>query len=187
MNPSEPRDGWQASGVQLAGLLKRVRAQGLETAVLEKCSPATRAAFQNPYATTWHAGPLLAEFSMALVRSSSTALFEQLNYEMARDSFGPIVGSLMQVAMAVFGRSPATLLSKLGQAAGQGLRGVPIVWTAQGERGGELRITYPGGIEKEVEFAWRGVLRFLGELAKTPITVKRVDIDGGAFEFQLEW
>jgi hypothetical protein len=179
---------WEASNLQIAGLLRAAKAKGLAEAALARCGPQAQAIFAQPYSARWHPGPLLTEFSMALIACSSTAVFEELNYEMTRTSFGPIVKPLLQVVMAISGRSPATLLSRLEQSAAQGLKGVAITWTPSGPAGGRVTVVYPHGLPPEVQFAWRGVFRFVGELAGAPVTVRSVSVSAaGAFDFELGW
>lgn len=180
-------DTWEASAVQLSGLLKQAQGRGLAEAVLARCSPATRAAFENPHVSRWHPGPALAEFSEALVEVAGAATLEAINFEMSRASFGPILRPMLQVTLALTGRSPATLLSRMPASISQAVRGVDCTWTALGPASGVLAFHYPGGISRNAEHSWRGALRFVGELAGATLRVDRVEHVGGRLAFTVSW
>lgn len=179
---------WEANAVQLAGLAKQAKARGLLEGTLARCSPATRNAFENPYAARWHPGTVLAEFSEALLALSDPATFEALNYDMSKDSFGPILRPMVQVAMTITGRSPSTILSRVPASIAPAVRNVTSTWEPEGTHGGALSFTYPSDISRNSELAWRGVIRFIGELSGQPLRVTRLDfIASRTLRFSLAW
>lgn len=170
---------WQASSVQVAGLMKQVHARGLAEQVLAKCSDDTRRAFTSPYSTRWHSGTVLVEFSEAIVAVAGSKTFGDMNYDMTRASFGPILGPMLQVALAITGRTPATLLARMPQAIESALKNVQVTWESTGATSGTLRFVYPCDIRPDTLHAWLGALRFIEELSGTTLRFEeqRVEID----------
>ena len=179
---------WEASSVQLAGVIKQAKARGLLEKALEKCTPATRAVLENPYSARWHPGSVLADFSEALMTVSDAATFEALNYDMAKASFGPILRPMVQVALALTGRSPATVLSRVPASLEPVVRNVSCVWASDGKNGGMLTFSYPSDVSPNSEFAWRGAIRFIGDLSGQTLRVTKLDFIGGrTLKFTLAW
>ncbi|MFO0600620.1 MAG: hypothetical protein U0228_35255 [Myxococcaceae bacterium] len=172
-------EDWQASSVQIAGLKKQLDARGLTEKVLARCSPQTQAVMRDAYRARWHAGTVLVEVSMSIVTELGEDGFAQLNYEMTRASFGPILRPMLQVALALTGRTPATVLSRVPAAVQTALKNVTITWTANGARAGTLEFIYPCDIHTETLSAWLGAMRFVEELCGQPLTwdEKRVERD----------
>jgi len=179
---------WEASAVQLAGLSKQAKARGLYEPALARCSAQTREAFANLYGARWHPSAVLAEFSEALLAVSDATVFEAINYDMAKASFGPILRPMVQVAFAITGRSPATILSRVPDSLAPAVRNVVGVWAPEGKSGGTLSFTYPTDISPNSELAWRGVIRFIAELSGQAIRVTKLDfIAGRTLRFSLAW
>lgn len=180
--------GWEASSVQLAGILKQVKARGLLEKALGKCAPASRAVLENPYSARWHPGAVLADLSEALIAVSDAATFEAINYDMAKASFGPILRPMVQVALALTGRSPATVLARVPASLEPAVRNVSCVWAPEGKNGGALTFSYPSDVSRNSEFAWRGAIRFVGDLSGQPIRVTKLDFSAGrTLKFTLAW
>lgn len=179
---------WEASSVQLAGIAKQAQARGLFDKALARCAPQTQQAFRNPYDARWHPGAVLSDFSEALLAISDAATFEAINFDMAKASFGPILRPVIQVAMAITGRSPATILARVPASVAPAVKNVGCVWEPQGKSGGALSFTYPRDISPNSELAWRGALRFIAELSGQPVRVEKVDfIAQRTLRFVLAW
>ena len=179
---------WQASAVQLTGLWKQIVKRGLEAKVRAHLSAATQAAIENPWSTRWHPGDVLSDLSCGIVDELGAEGFADLNYDMTRESFGPIIRPLITVALALTGRSAGTVFARVPSGASSALQNVDITWKETGARTGTLGFVYPTPIRPETEFAWRGALRALSELAGAPATVAKVELrDGHALYFDLAW
>ncbi|MDP1829462.1 MAG: hypothetical protein Q8L48_39715 [Archangium sp.] len=178
---------WQASSVQLAGLSKQAKAHGLLDAALAKCSQATREAFENPYGARWHPGAQLTEFGEALLTLTDPVTLENINYEMTKASFGSILRPVVQVALALTGRSPGTLFARVPTSLPQALKHVTCAWEPEGKSAGALRFTYPTAVSPYSGVAWRGVVRFLSELAGQPARVTEAIIEGNTLRLSVAW
>ena len=186
-NESEPAK-WQASAVQLAALWKQVKARGLEAKVLARVQPATRAALENPWSARWHSGDVLTDVSQSIIDEAGTDAFADLNYDMTRESFGPIVRPLITVALAITGRSPGTGFARVPSGVTSALQNVAVSWKETSPNSGALSFVYPSPIRPETEFAWRGALRALAELAGSPARVEKVELLGGnSLHLHLAW
>lgn len=183
-----PPAKWNASAVQVSGVWKQVKQRGAEAKVLARLQPATRAAVENPWSTRWHSGDVLIDLSQCIIDELGVDAFMDLNYDMARDSFGAIVRPLIQVALAITGRSPATVFARIPSGVTSALQHVAVDWKSTSSKGGVLSFTYPSPIRPETEFAWRGALRFLSELSGTPSRVEKVDLrNGNSLHISLAW
>ena len=174
--------------MQLTGLWKQVVKRSLEAKVRARLAPATLAALENPWSTRWHSGDVLSDLSCGIVDELGREAFADLNYDMTRESFGPIIRPLITVALALTGRSAGTVLARVPSGASSALQNVNITWRETGARAGTLSFVYPTPIRPETEFAWRGALRALSELAGAPATIAKVELrDGNALRIDLTW
>lgn len=180
---------WQASAVQVSGLFKQAKLRGVEAKALARCGAETRFVFENPWSARWHSGVALSEFSAALIAELGREGFADLNYDMTRASFGPILRPMVQVALALTGRSPATIFARVPSSLESALHNVEAKWEATGKNGGRLSFKYPAPIDPDTEWAWRGALRAISELSGTQARVDEVKVDAaqGSLLFTLSW
>lgn len=180
-------DDWQASSVQLAGIAKQVKQRGKFDAVLARCSPEVQAVMRDPHSQKWHGGSVLVGFSMALVEEVGLEVFRQMNHDMAAASFGPILGPMLQVALALTGRTPATLLARMPQAVQTALRNVEVTWRPIDPKRGVICFVYPSAIHQETLHAWKGALDFIGDLTGQALTYEREGVSHDTVELQVAW
>jgi hypothetical protein len=178
---------WEANAVQLAGLATQAKARGLFDRAVSRCAPSTREALQNPHARRWHPGAVLVDFSEQLLAVSDAATFEAINFDMARESFGPILRPMVQVAMTLTGRTPATLFSRMQASIASAVKNVTSTWSAHGPNAGELCFHYPEAISPDAAHAWRGAIRFVAELSGHEVRETNFAHDGKTFRFTLAW
>ncbi|HEY1087146.1 MAG TPA: hypothetical protein VGE37_05600, partial [Archangium sp.] len=178
---------WEANAVQLTGLAAQAKRRGLYEKALAGCSPATREAFENPHAKRWHPGAVLIDFSDRLLAACDPKTFELMNYDMARESFGPILRPMVQVAMTLTGRTPATLFARMNASIGSAVKNVTSSWVPQGPNAGELGFHYPEPVSPDAAHAWRGAIRFVAELSGHTVRETKFAHDGGSFRFTLSW
>lgn len=177
------------SGMNLAAFDKALAAQGKRDAVYALLSPEARAAFQDPHSSRWHPGRFGVEAWLAIVKLGGEQWLEDLNYELTRKSFGPIVGPLVKIALTLSGRSPASVFARLGDATSVALKHVKFEWKAASPQAGALTVSYPCAMPPEVvEPGWRGVIRVGAEMTEKTIRVDRfVPEDDRRFRFEVSW
>ncbi|MFZ5444191.1 MAG: hypothetical protein ACOZQL_29615 [Myxococcota bacterium] len=178
---------WRVSSLRVSGLAQALARKGVLDEVLLHCTPETRAVFTRPHDAASHPAQALVDFNEAVVRTLGTAGLEELNFEATRDAYSKVLRPIVTVAVAITGASPASILSRVPSSVGQILPGVTATWTARGKNAGTVSIAYPGSISPTFEHAWRGGLRFLSELAGTPLRIDEFRLEGSAFVFDLSW
>ncbi|MCU0697438.1 MAG: hypothetical protein MUC96_13005 [Myxococcaceae bacterium] len=158
-----PED-WKSSAVYLAGLVKSIRAAGLLEAVLERVPPETRAVVDNPYGQRWHPWTHGAALATAVLELAGPRALEDITFVMARDSFGPILTPMLQVALTLMGMSPASVFSRVDQSIKPAIQGVTARFDATGPTSGAVSFEYPTVPAPFADTSWRGGLRFMFHL-----------------------
>lgn len=87
------------------------------------------------------------------------------------------------------GGSPRAVLSRLDRVVATTNRGLLVRWTESSASSGAVSLDYGYACPREIiEPKWRGIFRYVAELANTVISVERVEAPGkGLFEFHLRW
>lgn len=180
---------FEVSSVNVGSMAKALAASGRAAEVFALLSPETRAAWERPHDQRWHPGKVAIEGWSAIVKVGGPSWLEELNYRVTRDSFGPIVGPLVKIGLALSGSSPATIFSRLGDVTSVALRGVQFQWTAGVPTGGTEVLRYPVDMPPDVvEFGWRGILRVGSELTGKVIRVDRFEaLTPRSFRLTVSW
>lgn len=180
---------FELSGTNLSAFHKALGTTGKLDAVVALLSPEAREAFAAPHAVRWHPGRVGVEVWRAAVTVGGPGLLEDLNHRLTRDSFGPIVGPLVRIALTLSGGSPASVFARMGDAIALALRGVRFEWAARPPNAGTITLTYPQAMPLDVvEHGWRGIIRAAGEMAGKRVAVSRfVAEEDRRFRFELGW
>lgn len=109
---------FELSAVNLAAMGKALAASGRQQEVYALLSPDARTAWENPHSTRWHTGRFAVEGWMAIIKLGGKPWLEELNYDLTRKSFGPIVGPLVKIGLTLSGQGPASVFNRLGVARG---------------------------------------------------------------------
>lgn len=168
--------GFEVTSVYVAGFRKALVDLGQLEAVEARLDPATRAILERPFSARTHSADVLRDVSDALLAVAGPEVFRRHAYLMARDSLGRILTPMFKVALALTGRTPATLLARVPDSVQQALRGVTATWTSSGPNAGTLAVKYPEAVNRTAEEGWRGTLQFLFELIEgSPGTIARTE------------
>ncbi|MDP1919786.1 MAG: hypothetical protein Q8L14_26265 [Myxococcales bacterium] len=168
--------GFEVTAVYVSGFRKALVDLGLLEQVEVRLQPSTKAVLDAPHSARTHDADVLRDLSDVLFALSGKAVFQQHAYLMARDSLGKILIPMFKVALALTGRSPATLLARVPDSVHQAMRGVTATWQPDGPNRGALVVDYPEPIALAAEDGWRGTLKFLFELVEgTPATISKVE------------
>lgn len=189
MQLSDRPESWKTSAVYLAGLSKAIRAAGLLDRVLPKLSAETRRIVANPYGERWHPAVYGTELATAVLEVAGPQTLEDLTFVLARDSFGPILGPMLKVALALSGAKPTVVFGRVDQSIRSAVQGVSATWTATGERSGVVSFEYPMVAPGFTDISWRGGLRFMFHLVGVEGTIAPCErVDGGrVLRFALTW
>lgn len=161
---------FEVTAVYLQGFRKALEEVGLFDAVAAKLSPSTKAVLENPFVAKIHPLSVFRELADTTYQVGGAERYEQHAYVMARLAFGKILTPMFKVALALTGRTPATLMSRVPDSVGQAFRGVTATWEPKGSNGGTLNVVYPIEVPPSAEYAWRGTLRFLFTLLENTLT-----------------
>jgi hypothetical protein len=172
--------GFEVTAVYVAGFRKALQDLGLLERVSAKLQPSTKAVLEAPHGARTHDAEVLRDLSDTLYALAGAEVFQQHAYLMARDSLGKILIPMFKVALALTGRTPATLLSRVPDSVHQALRGVKATWEPDGPNAGRLRVDYPQPVPSAAADGWRGTLRFLFELLEgKPAHIEAIDLTNG--------
>lgn len=167
--------GIEVTAVYVQGFRKALVELGLYEAVTAKLPARTVEVLNNPFSARTHPLEIFRDLVDTTFEVAGVERYQRHAYVMARESLGKILTPMFKVALALTGRTPATLMSRVPQSVSQALRGVDAQWVPEGPQGGTLRIQYPISVPASAEFAWRGTLQFLFELLEgTPTTITKV-------------
>lgn len=178
---------FELSAVNLAAMDKALGARRDE--VYARLSPEALAAHRDPHGARWHPGRFAVEAWVAIVAIGGKQWLEDLNYELTKKSFGPIVTPLIKIGLTLSGSSPASIFSRLGDTTSVALRGVTFEWKPGGPSAGAETLNYPCAMPPEVvEAGWRGIFRVGGELTGKTIRIDRfVAETDRRFRFDVSW
>jgi hypothetical protein len=154
----------EVSSMHVAGISKAAVTLGY-AGVISALAPEVRASLEDPYSRRWHPGEVMFDFSDALAAAHGLEALEQHAYEMTRSSFGPALRPLISVALALMGGHPSALFARVGDGLSLAMRGMRVKWRPEDR---SLAVQYPMPLPEAALASWRGVTRFLFELAKQP-------------------
>lgn len=178
-----------ASSVHVAGFAAAAKRLGLMEKVLPLLAPATRYVLDHPFDEKWVSAHVIQDLRQRIAEVHGAQVLDPLNFAMTKDSLGKLVTPMLRVALAITGRSPATVFSRLGDTVKIAMQGVTAKWTPQGENAGRVTLSYPEPPPNVVHEAWRGVFRFGFELTdREGSLVAHRYLDGGkTLELDVSW
>jgi len=96
---------------------------------------------------------------------------------------------MVKSTLASSNRSPAAVLSKLEALVKVAMRGLDIIWKADGPQGGLLQVRYPRPVAPHVEGSWRGVLRYLFEVTQSTGRIEKSlqTPTGNTLQYLVSW
>ncbi len=187
--PATGTDPFEISSLHLSSVGKALKDAGIHDAAIGSLQPATRAALDEPNLQRWFAGSIVEDVWQTVATHFGFEKLAEINYRVAKQSFGPVVMPVIKVALALSGSSPASVAGRLESMLKLAIREVKIVWAASGANGGTITITYPRPVVAVAEHAWRGVFRFMFEITGRQGGIDRVEVlEGGSqFRFAVRW
>lgn len=177
------------SSVHVAGFVAAMKRQGLMEKVFPVLAAETRHVLDHPYDQKWVSAHVIQDLTNSVATAHGPDALDQVNYMMTNDSLGKLVLPMLRVALAITGRSPATIFARLGDSLKVAMKGVTAKWTPEGANAGRVTLTYPEPVPRVVHYAWRGVFRFGFDLTerKGQLVAHRY-LDGGKLlELDVSW
>lgn len=184
---SEP--AFQVSALLIKGFKKASESLGIADGARANMSPAVAAMWDQPASSGWHAGELFQGMTQALVKVSTKEQMADINLRLCRDQFGPIVGGMIRVAVALSSPSPHTVFGNVKQMIGLAMKGVQVDYQRTGPQSGSFAAWYPLPFPEETAWAWAGVMDFCCEIVRHQAVRDRVQTvqNGHRFEVDLHW
>lgn len=175
------------------GFLHALAEHGLLDKVTAELDPEARAIAKSPpLPSEWVDGRVLFELNAVVLDLYGEDMLGRVSLDGNRAGISRLVRFGVESALRLFGVSPATMFTRIGQMSASTTRGIEYAWTAEGPRKGTLRITYPDG-DHVPHASWlsaRGGLRLIFDFCKISGTVgppRVTDARGNACDYLLRW
>jgi hypothetical protein len=134
----------EVKGSIVRSLVAAIAAHGHTAAVSARVSPAARALLtEPPLPTMWVDGRLSLELYQAVYETAGADQLRRISREAIERGVLPLLRSIIERVLAIFGTSPATLLSRLDRAAAGTTRGLVYRYEPIDETSGRFEIEYP--------------------------------------------
>jgi hypothetical protein len=165
----------QAVGSLFRSLIDFLYSRGLFEKVRGRVSAATRARMDHPpFLLSWIPSDAIDEIESALLEVAGREVLLELGLYLARNQGRTVVQPLLQMALSMFGQTPAALLSHLDWFFGVTTRGIDFAWEPLGDSAGIVRARFHGaGVPAAAYDVLEGTLRFVPELCKRKGAVER--------------
>src|SRR5262249_24113600 len=119
--------------------------QGLFDGVLERVSPTTRAMLlEPPPASSWVDATVTEEVALAVAALAGPEAWRRVVLDATRTSVIPILRLALARFIRLFGATPASIFSRLGQLTANIVRGIEYEYTPTSPRSGDLVIRQLG-------------------------------------------
>lgn len=161
---SDPTD-YEGSVLYVRNWVATLASNGMLADYQAKLPPELAEIVRNPWKRRWYGS---AQIEGLIAAVGEPALIERLSYEMTAKNFGPIITPMLTVALTLVGASPATVFANMDSPLGLALRNAHCRWASKGPTSGTLIVQFPRAPFQFAEAIWRGVARFIFELAKKP-------------------
>lgn len=179
---------YEFSATYLDTVLRPLRRRAEYDAIYKKLSDGAKRLADDPHTDVWQPARPFEEIGEVATSVIGETAFEALTYQAMRERFGPIVMPMLKSSLAATNRSPVAVLKKLNDLVKVAMRGIEVLFQADGPTTATMQIIYPRPVSKNVLKSWMGVLRFVFE-ATSPgeVTEALHAPNGGAFQLKLKW
>jgi len=161
-------------GGSFGAYVEKLRDRRALDAVLDRIAPETRPlVLHPPVATEWL--PLRHNVNLFVAYESIAGAdgVRQMTYEATRDAIAPPLQPVVELALATFGASPATIFARADLLLRFSVRGQKLTYTGWGSTGGALEFRVMGLRPPRVFYeAWAGLVLYVIELCGKTGTVR---------------
>jgi hypothetical protein len=101
----------------------------------------------------------------------------------------PVLKPVVVPMLRLFGMSPHTLLQRFGQFTKNNLRGMDLLWTPEGDRAGNLKVTFPRRTPRSAYVGFESGMWLICELCSVKGEIADTEIrpDGQVGIIRLKW
>jgi hypothetical protein len=134
-------------------------------------------------------GAVLDELMVAVEKVRGPGGPRELARKTAHDSFGPVLKSLMQSTLGMFGSSPRTLFERLGGISPLMVRHIEFAFAPADGRGGTVIATFPSAPPRPSLAAWEGICEFVLDFCERTgeVAPHRAVAGGKRLEIDVRW
>lgn len=178
-----------------AGLLGIVRVLSRDADALSKVRAAVSAETRDfidrpPPVSVWVPGPLMVELQENILAVLGAEGLRKVVRDSVRETSAPLMRSMIEGALRLFGASPASLFSLIGAVSEKNSRGVTLQYVALSPRSGriEYRITALPRMPEALALGLLGVLDAIYDLCSTTGTVQGPSYPApNHARFEVQW
>lgn len=135
----------QMKGTVLRGYVQALDRLGWRTAVAARVSRPTRSLMDRlPLDSAWVSATPFEELAVAVEALHGSAGVRRAARESVNSAVVPVLKVIIEGFLRLFGASPATLFSRMGQMTAATVRGIEYVWTPTSDHSGTILLLYPG-------------------------------------------
>jgi hypothetical protein len=178
------------TGVVIRGYLQTIESEGLLGRVRELVPEATRAMIDRPpLVVSTVSGTVLDDLLVAVERLRGRTAPRKIARQTAGQFFGPVLKSLLQTTLTMFGSSPNALLERMGGLSSLMVKEVSFGFEETSEAHGTLSLLFPSAPPAATLTAWEGICEFLFDFCRRRGTVAaHRALDGGRrCEIDVSW
>jgi len=178
------------TGVVIRGYLQTIESEGLLGKVRELVPASTRALIDRPpLVISTVSGTVLDDLLVAVERVKGRSAPRKIARKTAGQFFGPVLKSLLQTTLTMFGSTPSALLERMGGLSSLMVKDVEFRFAETSEAHGTLTIVFPSAPPAATLTAWEGICEFLFDFCRLrgTVSVHRA-LDGGRrCEIDVSW
>jgi hypothetical protein len=181
---------WMLTGVVIRGYLQTIESEGLLGKVRELVPESTRAMIDKPpLVISTVSGTVLDDLLVAVERVRGRTAPRKVARKTAGQFFGPVLKSLLQTTLAMFGSSPDALLDRMSGLSSLMVKEVDFGFEKTSKSSGTLTLLFPSAPPTATLSAWEGICDFLFDFCGVRGTVAaHRAVDGGRrCEIDVSW
>lgn len=181
---------WMLTGVVIRGYLQTIESEGLLGKVRELVPESTRAMIDRPpLVISTVSGTVLDDLLVAVERVRGRTAPRKIARKTAGQFFGPVLKSLLQTTLAMFGSSPSALLERMGGLTSLMVKEVDFGFEETAEAHGTLTLVFPSPPPTATLTAWEGICEFVFDFCQLrgTVAVHRSLDSGRRCEIDVSW
>lgn len=180
------RGEFQTSATYIGAIVRALKELKQFEAVVSKSEPNVARMMRSPNTQPWWGSTEAFALTHTIAAVGGTALVQRVGELAVSESMSHVIRPVIALIGAVFGPSPATLISRFGQLSKAAINNVAFVWKATSDTSGELTITYPLPVPPEMAVYWLGAFDFVW--ARTKKVGKAIaTYNGASVHFAVSW
>lgn len=167
MTASQEPPAFAVKCAGIVGLVKVLRRDGmLESLRSGASSKALEFIDLPPPVSSWVPGEVMVELEAAVLKQYGPAVLRRTMRDSVKETTAPLLRSIVEGAMRLFGASPESLFKRIGSVSEGSTRGLTVEYTSQGPQQGRVHYRFTAGatMAEPVAIAFAGALEAIFDL-----------------------